>query len=74
MSKESRMAENVKQAVLKANAKDLLLFRTMPAYYRSPPGKLANELVAMDKAGATKSKRWKPSMLMGRPPMGSSDL
>ena len=47
------MAENVKQAVLKANAKDLLLFRTMPAYYRSLPGKLANELVAMDKAGAT---------------------
>ena len=53
MSKESRMAENVKQAVLSANAFDLLLFRTVPAYYRSLPGELANELVAMDKAGAT---------------------
>ena len=53
MSKESRMADNVKQAVLNANALELLLFRTIPAYYRSLPGKLANELVAMDKAGAT---------------------
>ena len=53
MSKESRMAENVKQAVLSANAKDLLLFRTMPAYYRSLSGELANKLVEMDKAGAT---------------------
>lgn len=53
MSEESRMAENVKQAVLKANAKDLLLFRTIPAYYRSLPGMLAHKLVEMDKAGAT---------------------
>ena len=52
MSKESRMAENVKQAVLKADAQDLLLFRTIPAYYRSLPGELADELAAMDKAGA----------------------
>ena len=53
MSRESRMAQNVKEAILKADARDLLLFRTMPAYYRSLPGTLANELVAMDKAGAT---------------------
>ena len=53
MSKESRMAENVKQAALSSNAFDLLLFRTIPAYYRSLPGALADELVAMDKAGAT---------------------
>ncbi|MBR3226601.1 MAG: nitronate monooxygenase [Atopobiaceae bacterium] len=53
MSEESRMAKNVKDAVLAANAKDLLLFRTVPACYRSLPGKLACELVAMDKAGAT---------------------
>lgn len=53
MSKESRMAQNVKDAILKANAQDLLLFRTIPAYYRSLPGRLAIELVAMDKAGAT---------------------
>lgn len=53
MSEESRMAANVKEAVLKANAKDLLLFRTIPAYYRSLPGALANKLVEMDGAGAT---------------------
>lgn len=56
MSKECRMAENVKQAVLKANALDLLQFRTLPDYYRSLPGKLAVELVAMDKAGASKEE------------------
>ena len=50
---DEAMFEELKEAVLKANAKDLLLFRTIPAYYRSLPGKLANELVAMDKAGAT---------------------
>ena len=53
MSRESRMAENVKQAVLQADAQDLLLFRTIPAYYRSLPGRLADELVAMDKSGAS---------------------
>ena len=53
MSEESRMAANVKEAVLKANAKDLLLFRTIPAYYRSLPGALASKLVEMDRAGAT---------------------
>ncbi len=53
MSRESRMAHRVKEALLKANARDLLLFRTIPAYYRSLPGRLANELVAMDKAGAS---------------------
>ncbi|MBQ4200571.1 MAG: nitronate monooxygenase [Kiritimatiellae bacterium] len=53
MSEESRMAANVKEAVLKANAKDLLLFRMIPAYYRSLPGALANKLVEMDRAGAT---------------------
>ncbi len=53
MSKESRMAQNVKDAILKADAQNLLLFRTIPAYYRSLPGRLAIQLVAMDKAGAS---------------------
>lgn len=56
MSKESRMADNVKQAVLKANARDLLLFRTLPDWYRSLPGDLANELVEMDKNGASNAE------------------
>ncbi len=53
MSKESRMAENVKKVALSSNAFDLSLFRTIPAYYRSLPSALAEELVAMDKAGAS---------------------
>ena len=56
LSRESRMAENVKQAALKANAQDLLLFRTMPAYYRSLPGALAYKLVEMDKSGASREE------------------
>ena len=56
MSRESRMAENVKQAVLRSNAKDLRLFRTMPAYYRSLPGALAEKLVAMDRSGASNAE------------------
>ena len=56
------MAPNVKQAVLSSDALDLLLFRTIPAYYRSLPGALANELVAMDKAGASNDE---PGRKMG---------
>ena len=67
MSRESRMADNVKQAVLSANALDLLLFRTIPAYYRSLPGELANELVAMDKAGASNDE-------LGRKMVGFTNL
>lgn len=53
MSKESRMAENVKQAILAADAKDLLLFRAMSTYYRSLPGLLTNELAKMGQAGTS---------------------
>ena len=67
MSKESRMSENVKQAVLSSNAFDLHLFRTIPAYYRSLPGELASELVAMDKAGASNEE-------LGRKMGGFSNL
>ncbi|ECS8664783.1 nitronate monooxygenase [Salmonella enterica] len=35
------------------NTRYLLLFRTLPDYYRSLPGKLADKLVSMDKAGAS---------------------
>lgn len=53
LSEESRIADNIKQDALKANARNLLLFRTMPAYYRSLPGKLSIELLVMDKLGAS---------------------
>lgn len=52
-SVESRMHEAVKQRLVQSNGLDLMLFRTMPAYYRSLSGKLADKLVAMDKAGAS---------------------
>ncbi|MDH2997005.1 diguanylate cyclase [Pasteurellaceae bacterium LFhippo2] len=53
---ENRMAESVKQQIVDSNAQDLLLFRTMPAYYRSLPTKLAYELVEMDNNGATREQ------------------
>ncbi|MUK58276.1 nitronate monooxygenase, partial [Pseudomonas aeruginosa] len=41
---ENPAAENVKQYIVDSNAEDLILFRTIPSYYRSLPGKLAREL------------------------------
>lgn len=52
-SVESRMHQAVKERLVQSNGLDLMLFRTMPAYYRSLSGKLAEKLVAMDKAGAS---------------------
>lgn len=51
---ESRVPQSVKDKIITANGLDMLLFRTLPDYYRSLPGKLAEKLVAMDKAGASK--------------------
>lgn len=53
---ENPAAENVKQKIVDSNATDLLLFRTLPAYYRSLPGKLAEELVEMDRQGYSNSE------------------
>lgn len=50
-TEESPMHPEVKQRVLDATAYDLLLFRTIPDYYRSLSGELANELSQMDKLG-----------------------
>lgn len=51
---ENRVPLSVKEKIVAANGLDLSLFRTLPDYYRSLPGKLTEKLVAMDKAGATK--------------------
>lgn len=51
---ESRVPASVKEKIVAANGLDLSLFRTLPDYYRSLPGKLTEKLVAMDKAGASK--------------------
>ena len=47
------MPRSVKNKIIAASGLDLLLFRTLPHYYRSLPGRLAEKLVAMDKAGAS---------------------
>jgi len=52
-TEESRVPRSVKNKIIAASGLDLLLFRTLPHYYRSLPGKLAEKLVAMDKAGAS---------------------
>jgi enoyl-[acyl-carrier protein] reductase II len=56
-TEESRVPQGVKEKIVAANGLDLLLFRTVPHYYRSLPGKLAEKLAAMDKA-AQATKRW----------------
>ncbi|EEJ2302519.1 LysR family transcriptional regulator [Salmonella enterica subsp. enterica] len=52
-TEESRVPQSVKDKIINANGLDLLLFRPLPDYYRSLPGKLADKLVSMDKAGAS---------------------
>lgn len=52
-TEEARTAQNVKELMLKTNAEDLHIFRTLPYFYRSIPTKLSAELVEMDKNGAT---------------------
>ncbi|OAA10911.1 hypothetical protein LT21_04975 [Klebsiella pneumoniae] len=47
------MPQSVKDKIVAASGLDLLLFRTLPHYYRSLPGKLAENLLSMDKAGAS---------------------
>jgi enoyl-[acyl-carrier protein] reductase II len=52
-TEESRVPQSVKDKIIHADGLDMLLFRTLPDYYRSLPGKLAEKLVQMDKAGAS---------------------
>ncbi|MFN3071077.1 NAD(P)H-dependent flavin oxidoreductase [Serratia sp. J2] len=52
-TEESRVPQSVKDKIIDSDGLDMLLFRTMPDYYRSLPGKLAQKLVQMDKAGAS---------------------
>ncbi len=56
MSEESILAQNIKEQALKSNASDLLLYRTVPAYYRSLPGEIPNKLLEMSQAGASEEE------------------
>ncbi len=53
---EARTAQNVKELMVKTNAENLHVFRTLPYFYRSIPTKLSAELVEMDKNGATREE------------------
>lgn len=53
---ENPAAESVKQKIVDASASDLLLYRTLPAYYRSLPTPLVEKLVDMDQQGASREE------------------
>lgn len=55
-TEESRVHQSVKDKIIDSNGLDLSLFRTMPHYYRSLPGKLESKLVEMNKAGASQEE------------------
>lgn len=59
MSKESPLADNIKMLALKADADILIMYRTLPTYYRSLPGELPNKLLQMSKAGASEEEIYK---------------
>jgi enoyl-[acyl-carrier protein] reductase II len=52
-TEESPVPQSVKDKIINSDGLDMQLFRTMPDYYRSLPGKLAEKRVQMDKAGAS---------------------
>lgn len=56
MSQESILAQNIKEQALQSNATDMLLYRTVPAYYRSLPGEIPNKLLKMSQSGATEQE------------------
>lgn len=56
LSEESIVAKNIKEAAVKLNADDLLMYRTVPAFYRSMPGELPEKLVEMSKSGASEEE------------------
>ncbi|MDO5296986.1 MAG: nitronate monooxygenase [bacterium] len=59
LSEESVVAQNIKEMAISSDADDLLLYRTVPAYYRSLPGELPNKLLAMSQAGASEEEIFK---------------
>jgi Dioxygenases related to 2-nitropropane dioxygenase len=56
ITEESPMADNIKEMVVNADANDLLLYRTVPAFYRSLPGELPNHLLELSKKGASEEE------------------
>ena len=59
LSEESPVAQNIKELALKSDADDLIMYRTVPAYYRSLPGELPNKLLQMSRDGASEEEIYK---------------
>lgn len=56
LSKESRLADNIKQQAIAADATDSLFYRTNPAYYRSLPGELPDRLQKLSDNGKSRGE------------------
>ena len=56
LSEESLVADNIKNAVVNLNAEDMMMYRVLPAFYRTIPGELPNKLVEMSKNGASEAE------------------
>lgn len=52
-TEEGRVHPTVKQMIVDSSAEDLLMYRSSFSFYRSLPTPFAEQLVAMDKAGAS---------------------
>ncbi len=59
LSEESPLAKNIKEQAVNATAEDLLMYRTIPAYYRSLPGELPNLLLKMSRDGLSEEEIFK---------------
>lgn len=59
LTEESIVAQNIKEQAVKSDADDLLMYRTVPAYYRSLPGELPDKLLEMSNAGASEEEIYK---------------
>ncbi|HFI0596291.1 TPA: NAD(P)H-dependent flavin oxidoreductase [Streptococcus suis] len=56
MAEESVLADKIKGMALEADATDLIMYRTVPSFYRSLPGELPDKLLEMSIAGATEEE------------------
>lgn len=58
-TKESPMAQNIKEALVQYDAYDEVLFNAEPQFYRSIPGNLPSKLDQLSNQGATHQEIWK---------------
>lgn len=59
LAEQSIVAKNIKEQAVASDADDLLMYRTVPAYYRSLPGELPEKLLEMSNAGASEEEIYK---------------